>query len=226
MGAGNLMSVSLEKPANALVRLHMAVEQATHQHTSAYTLPINDGVFIICPSTFEIQTVVQSIMIDLAAIFISTPDPQNKFLLRGAIAYGPVYRGDAIAAGLSPAKRVKHQQTLSRVAFGPAIIQAFRSESNAPPYGIAIHESARAFAPPNSSPFLMSHWLWWIAHADLKQPSGAPPLSVLKDVLCSDILSHFKWLRSTLIMHGITNEKVSQWEQMVQQYFRYWPSNS
>jgi hypothetical protein len=111
------------------------------------------------------------------------------------------------------------------VAFGPAIIQAYRGESAAPPYGIAIHESARAFAPVGTSPFLMTHWLWWLTHADLEQPAGAPPLGVLKDTLCSDLLEHFKWLRSTLLLHGISSEKLTQWELMAQQYFRVKPSD-
>ncbi|MCG6114346.1 MAG: hypothetical protein MEQ84_04040 [Mesorhizobium sp.] len=224
MGAGHLMSVSLEKPANALVRLHMAVDQAVHKAETVDTLPINDGVFVLSPDKAVIQQVVRSIMIDLAAIFISTPDPQNKFLLRGGIAYGPVYRGDEIAAGLSAAKRRKHQETLRRVAFGPAIIQAYRGEGAAPPYGIAIHESARAFAPVGTSPFLMTHWLWWLTHADLTHPAGAPPLAVLKDVLCSDLIKHFTWLRSTLLLHGIPPEKLNHWEQITQQYFRFKPS--
>lgn len=223
MGAGHLMIVSLAKPANALVRLHMVVDQAVAAATSVSTLPINDGVFVISPNKAVIQQVVRSIMIDLAAIFIATPDPQNKFLLRGGIAYGPVYSGGSIGAGLSNAKRTKHKDTLSRVAFGPAIIQAYRGESAAPPYGIAIHESARAFAPAGSSPFLMTHWLWWLTHADLKHPTGAPPLSVLKDTLCADLLEHFQWLRSTLLLHGIDLVKIAEWERMAQQYFRLSP---
>lgn len=224
MGAGHLMSVSLEKPANALVRLHMAVDQAIAKRDSIETLPINDGVFIISPRKIDIEQVVRSVMIDLAAIFISTPDPQNKFLLRGGIAYGPVYRGEAIAAGLSSSKRVKLEQVLSRVAFGPAIIQAYRGEGSAPPYGIAIHESARSFAPVGTTPFLMTHWLWWVTHPELDHPVGTPPLTVLRDVLCEDLLKHFSWLRSTLLLHGLSPEKLTQWEQMSQQYFRFKPS--
>lgn len=220
MGAGHLMSVSLEKPANALVRLHMAVEHAIAKKSPIETLPINDGVFILSPHKSDIEEVVRSVMIDLSSIFISTPDPQNKVLLRGGIAFGPVYRGEAIAAGLAAGKREKHKEALSRVAFGPAIIQAYRGEGAAPPYGIAVHESARSFAPPATTPFLMTHWLWWLTHPDLEHPDGAPPLTVLKEVLCGDLIKHFAWLRSTLLLHGLPAEKLTQWEQMAQQYFR------
>lgn len=77
-------------------------------------------------------------MIDLSSIFISTPDPQNKVLLRGGIAFGPVYRGEAIAAGLAAGKREKHKEALSRVAFGPAIIQAYRGEG--PPRHLMVSQ--------------------------------------------------------------------------------------
>lgn len=221
MGAGHLMSVSMEKPANALVRLHMAVDQAVTKFGNAETLPINDGVFVLSPSKEIIQKIVRAAIVDLACIFISTPDPQNRFLLRGAIAFGPVYRGRAIAAGLGHAKRKAHVPTLERVAFGPAIIQAYGIESAAPPYGIAVHESARSFAPVGERPFLMTHWLWWLTHKDLMQPEGAAPLPVLKDVLCGELTNHFEWLRSTLIMHGLKSEKIKDWEDLVRQYFRY-----
>lgn len=220
MGAGHLMSVSLEKPANALVRLHMAVNTAVSKIGNADTLPINDGVFIIAPTKEAIQLIVRQVMIDLACIFISTPDPQNRVMLRGAIAYGPVYRGKMIAKGLGQKKQQQHLETLERVAFGPAVIQAYSSESAAPPYGLAVHESARSFAPPGTKPFLMTHWLWWLTHKELEQPKGAPPLAVLKDVLCTEIHDYLQWMRATLIMHGLKVEKLSDWESQIRQYFR------
>jgi hypothetical protein len=48
MGAGHMMSTSVHKTANFLVRLHMSVEIARRE--SGYmvdALPINDGIFIV-----------------------------------------------------------------------------------------------------------------------------------------------------------------------------------
>ncbi|RIY01058.1 hypothetical protein D3218_11765 [Aureimonas flava] len=72
----------------------------------------------------------------------------------------------------------------------------------------------------------MTHWLWWLTHADLKPPSNAPPLTVLTDVLCSDLMEHFAWLRETLLLHGIQPEKLKNWENTTQQYFRFKPSTA
>lgn len=221
MGAGHMMSVSMEKSANSLVRLHMAVDQAVSAASEAVeVLPINDGVFIIAPSQTTVKRLVRAVMTDLACLFISTPDAQNKFLVRGAIAYGPVYRGDAIAAGLSLAKRQRHEKTLSRVAFGPAIIQAYQAEASAPPYGISVHESARSFAPEGAKPFRMTHWLWWTVHEGMPQPDGVAPLSDIKEALGADLLEHMEWIRSTLLFHGLKLEKVRDWEQAIRQYLR------
>lgn len=44
-----------KQPANALVRLHMAVEHAIAKKTSIETLPINDGVFILSPHNLTLN---------------------------------------------------------------------------------------------------------------------------------------------------------------------------
>ncbi|MBB4444086.1 hypothetical protein GR247_34980 [Rhizobium leguminosarum] len=138
MGAGHLMSVSLETArqragstphgGGACNSKEDIYRDATNQRRGFHSLPAQS----------DIEQVVRSVMIDLSSIFISTPDPQNKVLLRGGIAFGPVYRGEAIAAGLAAGKREKHKEALSRVAFGPAIIQAYRGEG--PPRHLMVSQ--------------------------------------------------------------------------------------
>ncbi len=220
MGAGHIMSVSMEKSANFLVRLHMAVDQAVSDAKGAVlALPINDGVFLTSEDQATIKIVVRKIMMDLSCFFISTPDVQNRFLLRGAIAYGPVYRGSDMLAGLSLKKKALHSNTLDRVAFGPAIIQAYGAETLAPPYGIAVHESARSFAPAGSKPFRLTHWLWWATEDGLPQPSGAAPLKQIKEALKVELHSYFAWMDRTSLLQGLKPEKIASWKQAVDQYF-------
>ncbi len=76
--------------------------------------------------------------------------------------------------------------------FGPAIIQAYRSESLAPPFGVAVHESARAFFQLGEEPFRMSHWLWWAPNEPVDYPTNAAPLPTLKACLASDLEDHFR----------------------------------
>jgi hypothetical protein len=162
MGAGHIMGTSVHKSANFLVRLHMAVEHAKMQSGfDLKTLPINDGIFIISPEKGPLITVIRHAMILLAARFIATPRQHDKCLMKGGIAFGPVYAGEKLRSGIFRKKLRERPEYLERLWFGPPIIQAYRIESAASPYGVAIHESARAFAPLNEKPFQMNYMQWW-----------------------------------------------------------------
>jgi hypothetical protein len=221
MGAGHVMSTSVQKMANFLARLHIAVERARSDiGFEGKLLPINDGVFIVSYSKKEIMSLLGRIMIMLSANFIAVPRPHDRFLLRGGIAYGPVYFGEMLNGGLRPRRFREGASFLNTLMFGPALIQAYRSESLAPPYGIAVHESARAFHPENEEPFRMTHWMWWAPNEAVNYPENIPPLTELKDCLSEDLRQHFKWLVESLIYHGLDTAKISQWELQCQQYFR------
>jgi class 3 adenylate cyclase len=219
MGAGHIMATSISKTANFLVRLHMAVEIAVQK--SGYeliTLPINDGIFIISPTKGQLVTIVQHAMTLLAARFIATHQQQDRCLMRGGIAYGPVYMGDVLKAGVSK-KKLRESEFLKRVMFGPPIIQAYRSEGNAPPYGIAVSESARAFAAPNERPFQMTHWLWWQTNAEAAPPKGISEMVQIKRLLANEMVGYFDWMAKGLLFQGVPPEKLKQWRESSAQYF-------
>jgi hypothetical protein len=219
MGAGHVMSTSVHKAANFLVRLHMCIEIAIRESGYSFrTLPINDGIFIVGQKKGELVTVLQHAMTLLAARFIATIRTHDRYLLKGGIAYGPVYEGQQLVGGVTLKKLREAPQFLERVLFGPAIIQAYKIEASAPPYGIAIHESARAFSPAGEPPFNMTHWLWWQEHKEAKRASGLPSLIDLKDVLASELHRQFDWMASTLILHGISGDTINKWRAAADQY--------
>lgn len=219
MGAGHIMSTSVPKAANFLVRLHMSVELAIRNSGYTFrTLPINDGIFIVGERKGELITVLQHAMTLLAARFVATPRAHDRCLLKGGIAYGPVYEGAQLVEGIAHKKLRNSPEFLERVLFGSAIIQAYRAEASAPPYGIAVHESARAFSADGEPPFNMTHWLWWQEHAEAKKASGLPSLVDLRDVLAIELERQFNWMTSTLLLHGLQQEKISQWRAMSKQY--------
>lgn len=220
MGAGHLMNTSVHKTANFLVRLHMAVGDAlTKTGFAGKTLAINDGIFFISPKKDEIMLVIREAMTLLALFFVAVSRPQDRFFVRGGIAYGPVYFGSDLIKGISNIKIKEHVQTLDHVAFGPPIIDAYRGENKAPPFGIAISESARAFAPEGIAPFRMTHWLWWQNQKEIPKPAKGASLSDLKKCLLVELLGQFKWMRDTLMFNEITLEKVSDLEAKSKQYF-------
>lgn len=162
MGAGHLMATSLEKAANAIARIHQAVHLAIQRHSySPDLVAINDGIFVCSPSKVEISQVVRAALMYLAARFVTKDDPQDRFLARCAIAYGPTFTGQKLAAQLPGSKRGYIPRTLDQVVFGSPVIQAYRTEHDSPAYGVAVHESARAFAPKGQRPFRSTLWRWW-----------------------------------------------------------------
>lgn len=220
MGAGHAMSTSVQKSANFLARLHMAVERARSGcNFTGRLLPINDGIFVVASSKRELMSLLGRAMILLAANFIAVPRPHDRFLLRGGIAFGPVHFGEDLVAGLRPKKFRERSDFLDRVMFGPALIQAYREEAAAPPFGIAVHESARAFCPPGEQPFRMTHWMWWAPNEGVDYPERLPPLSDLKDCLGLELAAHFDWLSSTSLYHGLEQSKLGQWRRVCEEYF-------
>jgi hypothetical protein len=220
MGAGHMMGTSIQKTANFLVRLHMCVEIARSESGySIKTLPINDGIFLVSKKKGELMTIVQHTMALLAARFIATPRPHDRCLMKGAIAYGPVYDGREMLRGITTKKLRENATFLDRVLFGPPIIQAYERERASPPYGIAVHESARAFSADGEPPFQMTHWLWWQDHKEAVRLKGVPPLGDLKDCLLMELEEHFNWMETGLLLHGLGHEKVLQWRMASRQYF-------
>lgn len=221
MGASHIMSTSVHKSANFLARFHMAVERSREAvKFGGQILPINDGVFIVAEKKFDIVSIVGRTMIILATNFIATPRPHDRFLLRGGLAFGPTYFGHLLTKGFRAKKSLKASHFMDTVMFGPALIQAFQAEHGSPPFGIAVHESARAFCPPNETTFRMNHWMWWAPNERCDYPKNAPPLSDLKDCLASDLDDHFSWLESCLIFHGLDKAKIQQWRDACGQYFK------
>ena len=222
MGAGHTMTTSVQKSANFLARLHMSVAQSMHEvQFDGEILAINDGVFIISKSKIDIQSIIGRILILLSANFIAIPRPHDRFLLRGAIAYGPVYFGDQIIQGVIPKKmRTKVEGFLDRVMFGPALIQAYQAESKAPPYGIAIHETARAFCPDGETPFRLTHWPWWAPNEEVKYPKSLPPMTTFKDCLSKELDAHFTWMKDTAIFHSLDAAKIDHWRRICGEYYK------
>lgn len=221
MGAGHVMSTSVQKSANILARLHMAVERARVGCSfTGRILPINDGVFIVSSRKREITSMMGRVLIALAANFIAVPRPHDRFLLRAGVAFGPMYFGDDLMPGIQPRALREGSPFLERVMFGPPLIQAYREEAAAPPYGIAVHESARAFHPEGDEPFRMTHWMWWAPNEEVDYPSKLPPLTDLKACLLEELESQFEWMEQSGLYHNLDRAKLERWRLASAQYFR------
>lgn len=220
MGAGHLMSTSIQKSANFLARLHMVVE-STKRDTgfNGETVAINDGIYLISPSQEQTEAVLTIVIARLSGLFLAIPRPHDRLLARSGLAYGPVYNAKHLNKGTGVRKNKRFPELYRNVAFGPPIIQAYQSEGNAPPFGIAIHESARSFSEPGTLPFRMTHRLWWQASKNIVDLGRLPALTSLKDELHAELKQHFKWMKSTQMLHSLPDGKIEKWMSMSDQYF-------
>jgi hypothetical protein len=220
MGAGLVMRTSIAKTANFIVRLHMAVEIAKRAFSfGGAAIPINDGIFLISKTKREICSVLRYAMVLQATNLISIPRPHDRSLVRGAISFGPVYHGVDLRQGIARKRLRDDPSFFQAIAFGPAIISAYQAESHAVPFGIAVHESARAFAPAGERPFRLNHWLWWQSDPESDPPPNAPPLTVLRDRLLIDLTAHFDWMKKTTLFNELTLDKIETWKRDCAQYF-------
>ncbi|MBP6298583.1 MAG: hypothetical protein KA401_04490 [Anaerolineae bacterium] len=170
MGTKSIMGHSLEKAANYICRLHVAVLEAVDGSMQLY--PMIDGMYVTTPSKQSMLNFLRKVFRRLAGEFIAAKEPQHRFLPKAAISYGPVVHGKDITEKVNKLlyedKRIRDSLLL-----GIPVIAASQGERNAPPFGVFVDQSARIFAPSPSKP-LPYVWYKWFGpqdslHANLKE---------------------------------------------------------
>ena len=157
MGIQVSMSRSLAKSANFIFKLHTSALQAPNQNVKIY--PVMDGFYASAASQNDILEFLNSVMRAIAAEFIQETNMQHRFVVKGALAFGPVIHGRAIPQAAS-ATLHGNQVYRDLLLLGLPMVQAHTCERLAPPFGIFVHESARTFAPTGSTPINFIWWKW------------------------------------------------------------------
>jgi hypothetical protein len=160
MGARAAMTRSLTVSARFIGKLHVAMLQAPRDNVAAL-VPTIDGAYIACEKRDDLLDVMRSVFRSLAASFVAEKNRYHQFLIRGGIAYGPIVLGSSISKTESTllAKPLNHSYR-DAILLGIPVVQAYEVEADAPPFGIGVHVSARAFAPEESKPFNSTFWKW------------------------------------------------------------------
>lgn len=220
MGAGVLMTTSIHKSANLFSRIHMVIADATERtNFQGKLLPINDGCYMVSTSRVSLLRAFQCVMCSLAAIFVATPDPNDRYMVRVSLAFGPVYSKDQLAPCIGGNFVAKHNGFLDQVLFGSPIIQAYTAESEAVPFGVAVHESARTFAEAGEQPFNLNHWFWWHHEDSLARPAGVPPLKHTAGHLQHELSKHLDWMCDHGLFNRLPADKIRTWKKGAEQYF-------
>ena len=170
MGTQGSMSRSLRKSANFIFKIHITALESQTPTIQLY--PVMDGLYVVSDHQGDMLDFLERMFSRLADLFVSTPDMQHRFIVKGSLAYGPVVHGSSLLPAAS-ATLVNNQNYRNALLLGMPMIQAYLGEKKAPPFGVFVNESARAFCPagaPAVHPLTVSWWTWfrpgqWIALA-------------------------------------------------------------
>jgi hypothetical protein len=226
MGAGNTMRDSMHRAVNIISRLHLSIQyihSIKEENETFEIIPVNDGCFILTKRKDIALKIISNLNLLMGYYFIKRNNPWERFPIRISISYGPVVNTEI----LYHKTKLEKIKNLPDYAFGPAIIQAYECERNCPPFGVYIHESARAFSNKEDSIFTGKYHRWWF---DSKTKSSVSMdtfgnhkinMGRFKDILKTVLEKHFDWMIENPYLCGIDSIKSLEYKKHSQQYFSF-----
>lgn len=160
MGTKTKMENSVKTCAIFIFKLHTAVLEAIEKGCDIQTYPVMDGVYFTSKKRVDMENALWYIFSSLGRLFIEENNFDHQFLVKASVAYGPIIHGSDIGNEINRqfANNEIYKQSL---LLGLPMIQAYSGESKAPPFGVFVHESARAFHPEDETPFKHKWWKWF-----------------------------------------------------------------
>ncbi len=211
MGTTNQMLRSLPIAANFIYKLQSAALEARDEANafeSVRLFPTIDGMYITSPSRWPLQEVINQTMIRCALTFIAEQEPHHRFLVRGAIAFGPVYYGMDLPNEANYTM-ANNPQVRDTILMGLPVGQAHTAEAESAPFGISIHSSARAFSPRGEPPFGFI-WLNWFRYS---KPEVSP------ETLLGKMDEYFKWQRDHTTVTGYKLDRLDYHYKLAREFF-------
>jgi hypothetical protein len=184
MGARSSMLRSLSIAANFVMKLHIAALTLRPDYPDITLYPMIDGLYGRSPRKDVMLSFLNRLFFRLALAFLKEPENLHKFCVRGGVAFGPVVTGDDILDTSDTLS--KNGEYCKSILLGITLTQAFDVARSAAPFGIALHESARAFAPAEVEVLSGSHSKWWHFIDD-----GDKLIELLK----SKLMEYQKWCK-------------------------------
>lgn len=208
MGARNSMKLSLARAARSVMIIHAAALLAKQKHPELEINPVMDGVYGYVNDRVLLQRCLADILERIAKVFVLEYIPSSRFMVRAGVAYGPLIPGASLAAGAAILR--KNKRYLGGTAIGMGISHAFEAESCAPPFGVYIHESARAVAPrtEGNHPYHVNLWRWFSED------------TALTWAIRRTLLEHFDWLEKNPVAAQYDLEAMRRHKNLAVEYFR------
>src|SRR5437867_1770841 len=133
-----------------------------------------------------------------------------RFIVRGGMALGLVVHGATLPEDCSWTL-FKNDSYRDKLLLGLPMVQAHQAETNAPPFGVYVHESARSFSPPGTQPFHNVWWDWFRGSTDLRNQ------------LSSKLQEHYVWCRAHASQLEYQPERIAVHEKMAKEYLEETP---
>jgi hypothetical protein len=209
MGSQSIMLRSLGIASNFVMKLHSAAILAREVYPIEL-YPVIDGVYVCSDSQSHILNFVNRVYSALALTFILETNSFHRFVIRGGLAYGPIIRGkEALACAdiLSG-----HEDYAKRILLGMPLAQAYQTERQASPFGLALHESVRAFAPSGQSVMFGTYWKWWLSHYQAGD-------DIIASELFKSLKGHYAWCLKHTISLSYGKEDIDKHRALAEEYF-------
>jgi hypothetical protein len=175
---------------------------------SIQLFPVIDGLYACSFYQEQMLNFINRVFSMLAVNFIREKNQSYRFKVRCGMAYGPVVEGNRLLR-CAPELQRNPAHTKS-VLLGAALIHAYQIEKEAPPFGIAVHESATWIAGgiPLSGPYLE----WWKYYSREKD-------ALLACELYQSLKEHYVWCSSRSANLGYDRESMEKHKVKVDEYF-------
>lgn len=211
MGSRSAMNRSMDVSANFVMKLHVATLRASKYLKSIDLYPMVDGVYACGPDLAEIFSFTKRVLLQCAVGFAFEDDPSHRFVIKGGLSFGPVVK-KADFEECANALR-DNPEYCRRILLGISLSQAFDREKEAPPFGLVMDDSVRAFGQIGNmgvvSGVYFRWWRWDRSAFDV----------VLIPLLRAELERYYQWClsRSPVIRYPI--EKIEEHRKLAHAYF-------
>lgn len=215
MGTQTHMKHNVNTTANYIFKLHAAILAAwrNEKYKNVFVYPVMDGAYITASQKEDIEKILIRIFSEIAKVLISETNPAYRFLIRGAIAYGKTIHGHHVPYSASKVFETDLAYK-NNILLGSAMIDAYKAESEAAPFGIFVSDSATKREHESNRKFgaFPKDWKWFTSEA-LKIDTTR------LEKLPSKIDDYFECLKDEDNPLHYDKEKIEKHQLSAEQYF-------
>ncbi|SEW22886.1 hypothetical protein [Natrinema salifodinae] len=208
MAVRGTMSRSLETSAITILNLHVAIDDALDRETMTH-YPIMDGVYLTSENKWDMLNTLGDIFSKIAKDNIENANTEYMYIPRASLSFGPILHGKNIPEELNR-EFVGNSDYIESILLGLPMIQAVENEPNAPPFGIYVDKSARAFAPGDDDP-IETPWHRWFRYID-------EDADALGSELYDELSEYYKWCKSNSNYLEYPEEDIEKHKSMAEEY--------